>query len=175
MYNQNPNYYYNGYPSYYPQLQQQQQMWGYQNPNANMMNPQQQMVSSQPQRRMIFEYVNGVEEAKSYRLNPNESAVFFDTGAPYAYTKSTDHDGKSETHAFQLTEIPLDEIGKPKIDLSGYVTKEEAAENQRQLLTAMAQMEQRMTGEITKISLMNQPVTSAIFESGKSNQQEVNT
>ena len=162
MYNQNPNYFYNGYQSYYPQMQPQQQVWGYPNPNTSMMNPQQQ-IQTQPQQRMIFEYVGSVEEAKAYRLNPNESAFLIDTNSSYAYMKSTDATGKTETNAFQLIETPLDEIGKPKIDLSGYVTKEEAMENQRQLLTAMAQMEQRMMLEISKIMNINQPITNDIF------------
>ena len=155
MFNQNPYYGYGYNSPYYQYPQTSQQGWGYQNGmgQSQMTNPQ--MMQGQPPRRTFFEYVSGIEEVKAYRMNPGENGIFFDTNAPYAYSKSIDANGKCELNAFQLTEIPLEEIGRPKIDLSGYVTKEEAMENQRQLLAAMAQMEQRMMHELSRVTNSN--------------------
>lgn len=156
-FNQNPYMMYGGYQQgYYPIAQQPVFQ-----PNAQMqpqMQPQQQQqrpsVFSQPSN--FYENVNSFDEVKAYHMPPNSQMLFVDANKPYLYNKATDMSGRAEIHAFELKEIPIEEIGNPKIDLSGYVTKEEFQSSQEKVIQSISDMESRITEHIRVLSEKSQ-------------------
>lgn len=117
MYQQNPySYGYGAYQqTYYPIANQG---WNG-NQQVSQQIPQRPMTFSQQSN--LYEKVNGFEEVRSYHMPSGAQMLFVDANNPYLYTKSTDVSGRAEIHAFELKEISIDDIGQPKVDLSGYV------------------------------------------------------
>lgn len=83
-------------------------------------------------------FVNGVEGAKGYVMNANQILYLKDCDSDTLFIKSADSIGRCDLKAYSLTEIPIDEIGKPKsgiskekekelndVDFSSFATKEE--------------------------------------------------
>lgn len=69
--------------------------------------------------------VNSFDEVRAFNMAPNSNAMFLDVTKPYMYTKTTNMNGVAETKAFELKEVPIDQIGVPQADLSNYVTVEQ--------------------------------------------------
>lgn len=120
-----PNYNYMGYMPSVPNYS-----------GTNFSRPQ-----NTPAQGNMYEKVNGFDEVKSYHIPSGMQMLFIDANNPYLYTKSTDINGKAEIHAFQLNEIPVEEIGQPKIDLSGYVTKKEFADSVERIIKKIDSLE----------------------------------
>lgn len=85
-----PNYNnYGGYPygnTYQPYVPQYQQ-------------PQQQTPMNQ------YAYVNGIEGAKSYLMQPNQTVMLMDSDSPICYMKSANGMGQSTLRYFKLVEV----------------------------------------------------------------------
>lgn len=101
---------------------------------------------STPAQSNIYEKVNSFDEVKSYHIPSGMQMLFIDANSPYLYTKATDINGKAEIHAFQLNEIPIEEIGQPKVDLSGYVTKEEFSNSVERIIRKIESLEKLTIG-----------------------------
>lgn len=92
-----PNYNYGGYPygspyqPYTPQLNQQPNM--YQQPQMNQ-----------------YAFVNGIEGAKSFQLQPNQTILLMDSDSPLCYMKTANSVGQSTLRYFRLTEIKEEEL-----------------------------------------------------------------
>lgn len=154
MYQQAPyNFGYSGYQqTYYPTPQ----MW--------QPQPQTQQMPQKPsnfaqQQMNYYEKVNGFDEVKSYHMQGGAQMLFVDANAPYLYTKATDISGRAEIHAFELKEIPIEDIGQPKIDLSGYVTKEDFEKSQQEIISSIEGTENRIMEQIRAVSLKTEPTT----------------
>ena len=74
--------------------------------------PAQNNVPSNPQ------YVNGIESAKAYQLQPNQSVMLFDQNEPLMYVKTADASGFCSIKTFRMTEVTDDNTEK-------YVTHDE--------------------------------------------------
>lgn len=59
----------------------------------------QNMAQNTPQ------YVNGIESAKAYQLQPNQSVMLFDQNEPFMYVKTADASGFCNIKTFRLTEV----------------------------------------------------------------------
>ena len=102
----------------------------YQNPylygNQYPYQPQQQYYNNQPQQQVVYPltYTNGVIGAKAFFMNQPNSLVYLldsDTNN-ILYEKRADQNGRTFLKAYQLNEIPIDQVGaeQPKIE---YATK----------------------------------------------------
>jgi len=92
---------------------------------AGMTGNNQNNLPSQPKRSVIT--VAGLNEARSFNLNPGESIVLIDANDDVFYIKECDEIGKSTTRSFKYEEVQLDEtpagtVSKKEFDkLSGDV------------------------------------------------------
>lgn len=77
------------YNNYVPQFYPPQQQTG-----LNYVNYTQQ--NNQQNNRIICEYVQGEEAAKSYPVAPGQFAVLLDIEKPVIYTKTTDQFGRPQ-------------------------------------------------------------------------------
>ena len=123
------NYNYGGMPY---QNQQPQQNYNYQQPQPMQQQPQQPQTSYLP-----LSFVNGIIGAKAFIVMPNQTVFLKDSdeGSNLLFEKSADSNGKYTLKAYQLTEVKLDDIGKPitnvqpqqdlltKKDLQSFATK----------------------------------------------------
>lgn len=87
--------YYNQTPQFYPPTQMG---YGYTLPNAYSpnYNPSVQQSNSTTASRIICEYVQGEEAAKSFPVAPGVFAVLLDIEKPVIYTKTTDQYGRPQ-------------------------------------------------------------------------------
>ena len=127
--------YYNyGYGSMPYQNQQPQQNYNYQQPQPQPMQQQPQQPQSQ---YLPLGFTNGLIGAKAFIVMPNQTVFLKDSdeGSNLLFEKSADSNGKYTLKAYQLTEVKLDDIGKPitniqpqqdlltKKDLQSFATK----------------------------------------------------
>lgn len=108
-------------------------------PNQTQPQPQQQ---SQPQTSYLpLTYVSGLIGAKSFIVAPNQTIYLRDSdeGSDLLFQKSADMYGKYTIKAYRLTEVNIDDIGKPieqvpkvesltKNDLGNFATKNDLNE-----------------------------------------------
>lgn len=107
---------YNPY-SYNPYLN-----FNYQQPNN--YNAYQQPQSIQQQNYHPLTFVNGIEGAKSFIVNPNQVVYLKDSDSDLFFEKRADAQGKYTLTAFHLVPINNENQDKGKnIDLSNYATK----------------------------------------------------
>lgn len=90
-----PNNYANYQPSYQPTMQQSQ--------SAPPFSPYQQNSNA-----TVFAYVNGIEGAKAYILQPNTNAFLMDSDNPFFYLKSANNLGQSALRQFKFEEVVFD-------------------------------------------------------------------
>jgi hypothetical protein len=76
-------------------------------------------ATNYPARNQI-QWVLGIENAKSYPIQPNSSILLMDSEQPRFYIKSADQNGMCSIKSYDFTETV--EQTAPKVD---YVTKEE--------------------------------------------------
>ena len=78
-------------------------------------------------------WVLGVENAKSFYVEPGKSVILMDSERPVFYIKSVDFNGMGSIKAYEFTETSTEPkvaepvAATPAIDLSKYVTKDELA------------------------------------------------
>lgn len=78
----------------------------------------------QYQQQNTYAFVNGIEGAKSYIVQPNQTVMLMDSDAPMAYMKQANAMGQSTIRRFRLVEVTEPDVrDRPEADL--YVTKEE--------------------------------------------------
>lgn len=103
------NFNYGGYPygmpyqpfNSQPQQNQQQNYNNMQQPNF-FQNSQQQSSN--------FAFVNGVEGAKSFQLQPNQNILLMDSDDPIVYMKTTNSMGQATLRYFKLVETNENEL-----------------------------------------------------------------
>ena len=109
------------YGSYYPNYG-----YGYNQPNV----PQNNQVNQQPQLNQ-YAFVNGIEGAKSFQLNPNQTVLLMDSDSPICYMKTSNGVGQSTLRYFKLTEVTEADLktqySQPDKSID-YVTKNEFKE-----------------------------------------------
>lgn len=111
----------------------------------NYMTPQQiQSVEQQtaPQQQMTantgFQWVQGIEGAKSYQVQPGTSVILMDSGSQTFFIKSANAAGMTELHAYSFKEIY--EINGQVIS-QAYVPQKEFAQLKNQFDELQAQFE----------------------------------
>lgn len=76
-----------------------------------------------------IEYVNGIEGAKAYFMQPNSMKLLLDSDSQFFYIKKSDMQNKATIKVYEYKEVDLDGVkpkeSKPDIDLSGYVKKKD--------------------------------------------------
>ena len=112
--------YNNGYPVNYQPYQ------AYQAPMVQQPQTMQQpMQSFAPQIRRKADIVQGEMAANVYPVSEGEEVVLFDIDSPFVYKKKRGFDGRLETEKDVLTRYEEEQSHDNKIDLSGYVRREE--------------------------------------------------
>lgn len=113
----------NYYPYYQPNF------YGTQQQNA----PPQAFIPQQPQTTATsqfygsntgIEYVNGIEGAKAYIMQPNSQKWLMDSDGSYFYLKVSNAQNQASVRIFEYKEIDL-ATKTPKPTESEFVTKEE--------------------------------------------------
>lgn len=143
----------NYYPYYQPQQTPQNAFYGGQQQGANIYptNPQTPQNGSyiqpngiispflQPQMNTAgiqtqgsaIEYVNGIEGAKAYIMQPNSTKWLMDSDGSYFYLKSSNAQNQANVRMFEYKEIDMStkkakEVATSnEIDMSEYVKKED--------------------------------------------------
>ena len=98
----------------------------YYHPNV----PQNNQVNQQPQMNQ-YAFVNGIEGAKSFQLNPNQTILLMDSDSPVCYMKTSNGVGQSTLRYFKLTEVTEADLKAqsiPNDKSTEYVTKNEFKE-----------------------------------------------
>lgn len=81
----------------------------YQNYNQSQMYQQPQQQQPQPQMNQ-YAFVNGLEGAKSFQMQPNQTILLMDSDNPLCYMKSSNSVGQSTLRYFKLTEVTENEL-----------------------------------------------------------------
>ena len=94
-------------------------------PQPTMPQPQPTMPPAKP----TFDFVNGVEGAKSYGVAPNRTAILMDTENAAVYIKSANGIGQCSIEFYTLSKSSEEAIRaqRQKAEAAGFVTKEEFA------------------------------------------------
>ena len=98
----------------------------YYHPNVSQNN----QVNQQPQMNQ-YAFVNGIEGAKSFQLNPNQTILLMDSDSPVCYMKTSNGVGQSTLRYFKLTEVTEADLKAqsiPNDKSTDYVTKNEFKE-----------------------------------------------
>lgn len=126
-----PNYNYGNYPfgnpyqAYGMGNQNYQQNYGQQVQTQPMMQP-----TPQPQTSYLpLTFTSGAVGAKAFIVGPNQTVFLKDSdeGSDLLFEKSADQYGKYTLKAYHLSEVKLDDIGKPiqKAQMTESITKED--------------------------------------------------
>ncbi len=65
-----------------------------------------------PYNTNVYYFVNGIEGAKSFTVQPNQTVLLMDSDAPMCYMKQSNGIGQSTIRYFKLTEVKESEIKK---------------------------------------------------------------
>ena len=95
--------------------------YGYQTPS-----PSQENYQYKTQNYHYLTFVNGIEGAKAFIVNPNQTIFLKDSDSDLFFEKKADAQGRYTINAFRL--VPIDNSKKEELDLSKYATKEELNE-----------------------------------------------
>lgn len=71
-----------------------------------------------------YAFVNGIEGAKSFPMQPNQTMLLMDSDNPIVYMKQANSLGQATIRYFRLTEIKESDV-KEKTPSADYATKEE--------------------------------------------------
>lgn len=103
--------------------------YNYTNPQMQIQMQTQQVQQPQQQVYLPLTFVNGINEAKMFIVQPNQTFYLRDnTAKDILYIKSVDSQGTPNIQIKKLVDVqeqPLQTMQQNQIDLSGYVTKEE--------------------------------------------------
>lgn len=103
----------------------------YQNYGMQPQQPQQYQTIQQPQTSYLpLTFTSGLVGAKSFIVSPNQTVFLKDSdeGSNLLFEKSADQNGRYTLKAYELNEIKLDDIGKPKEPIrkqENQITKED--------------------------------------------------
>ena len=76
-----------------------------------------------------YAFVNGIEGAKSYVVQPNQTILLMDSDAPMCYMKQSNGLGQSSLRYFKLVEVTEEDLKKPVNDeMESFKTRLEALE-----------------------------------------------
>ena len=91
----------------------------------NPYMPYGQQSFQQPQPQNTYAFVNGIEGAKSFPMQPNQTVMLMDSDSPVAYMKQSNAMGQATLKYFKLVETNETELrGAEKASVvSEYVTK----------------------------------------------------
>ena len=100
----------------------------YGQPTYGFQQPPYQPQIQQPQpqvQKPLFDFVNGVEGAKSYRLLPNQSAILLDNDNSLMYIKTANALGQSAIEYYSIQKTTEEMLrGTPKQEVS-FVSRED--------------------------------------------------
>lgn len=68
------------------------------------------------QRQNTYAFVNGIEGAKSFIVQPNQTVLLMDSESPMCYMKQSNGLGQATLRYFKLVEVSLEDLQKPKED-----------------------------------------------------------
>lgn len=114
---------YNNYNNYPYGAPYQQYSYYNQNPSQNNQNQQPQMNQ--------YAFVNGIEGAKAFQLQPNQSILLMDSDNHICYMKQTNNIGQATLRYFKLVEISEADLRGQNVQSDksiDYVTKNEFKE-----------------------------------------------
>ena len=84
------------------------------NPNMYQNNGYGQQVQQQPQQPQPqmnqYAFVNGIEGAKSFQMQPNQTILLMDSESPTVFMKTSNNLGQSSLKYYRLTEISEQEL-----------------------------------------------------------------
>lgn len=85
--------------------------------------PQPQPTQSKP----VFDFVNGVEGAKSYGVAPNRTAILMDTENAAVYIKTANGIGQASIEFYEITKSSEEKIlaQRKKAEMANFVTRDE--------------------------------------------------
>lgn len=113
---------YNYFPATYQPYQQ-----SYYNPQMTQNQPLQQTAPAQPNNApSSIIWINGINEAATYPVAPNNAVALWDSSAPTIYLKQADPSGKPTIKIFDLverTQTPVETPKKEEVKLHDYATK----------------------------------------------------
>lgn len=112
------NPYYNNYMGGYGQPIQPQQQTQYYNTTQQFTQPTQNYLP--------LTFVNGIEGAKAFIVQPNQIVYLMDSDSQVMFEKSADAQGKYTIKAYMRNEIALEDVGKEKVipdKNNEYITK----------------------------------------------------
>lgn len=136
--------------TYYPYYQPQPSFYG-----SQQQNPQGQFIPQTPQNAptslfygsntgMGIEYVNGIEGAKAYIMQPNSVKWLMDSDGNYFYLKSSNAQNQASVRIFEYKEVDV-ATKKAKSECGGeFVTKEEFEALKR----AVASLKKAKSGKV---------------------------
>lgn len=89
--------------------------------------PQPQPQNNIPPAKPVFDFVNGIEGAKSYGVAPNRTAILMDTENAAVYIKSANGIGQCGIEFYTLSKSSEEAIRsqRQKAETANFVTKEE--------------------------------------------------
>lgn len=130
-------------------------MMNYNNPNYNSpyyTNPYQNYYQpSQPFQNQLnqYAYVNGIEGAKSYQVQPGKTVLLIDNDNPFIYFKSSNELGQSSLKYFTIAETDESKIkGSNGQPTESYVAKsdfEDLSKKYEKLLDKIKKIEKSIT------------------------------
>lgn len=103
---------FNPYYGYFPNPIPAQGGYGY---------PQYQQPQPQAQQN-VYAFVNGVEGAKSYQMQPSQTVMLLDSESPVAYLKTSNGMGQSTLKYYRLVETSEEELR------GGFASQKQSAE-----------------------------------------------
>lgn len=107
---------YNPYGTYMPNPYGPQPYPSY--PQPNYPQPQ------QAQQQNVYAFVNGIEGAKSYPMQPNQTVMLMDSDQPIMYKKASNNLGQATIRYFKLTEVAENEVrGQAPTSTVEYATR----------------------------------------------------
>lgn len=145
----------NGYGSYYQQPQQ--------NSYYNQQNYY-QPIQHQQQIYLPLTYVNGIEQAKSFLVLPNQTIFLKDDENGVLYEKKTDSSGKASIIPFKLYPINLEEVGNSNI---GKMENEYASKSDLKQLESIVIEQINSLSTLIKNALNNHSITDSSVEKGE--------
>ena len=99
-------------------------------PQGYNFGPYQQQPIPQPtpmNNKPVFDFVNGIEGAKSYVVAPNRTAILMDTENAAVYIKACNNIGQASIQFYSISATTEDGIRaqKRKEEMAGFVPREE--------------------------------------------------
>ncbi len=172
-----------------PQNAQNQPLNGFQQPQGQIGQFQQQQpsqpVSNGSQQGFPIKDIRFVtsDEAKAFIVMPNSNALLLDTVNGMAYLKSADSVGQSVTECYRFTKINLNETAvkpapteqptekKPDIDLSQFITKSDISDLVAQYGFVTAEQYKSLQDQVESLKTQIRANNGGTNNNGRNKQQ----